>query len=115
VILNSGLDGLFDYVLSTDLVRAYKLDPRAYQMAIDAFQLQRNENAFSAFAGWDAAGAKAFGYSNMLGQPPEPARTETRCDSRCHEGNLNDLAAWLGKLRRRLVLMRPEFGEWLVQ
>ena len=48
-------------VLSTDLVRAYKPDPRAYQMAIDAFRLQGDEIAFAAFAGWDGQARKRSG------------------------------------------------------
>jgi len=59
---NSGLEGIFEPHLSTDRVRAFKPDPRAYQMGIDAFGLRREEIAFAAFGGWDAAGAKAFGY-----------------------------------------------------
>jgi 2-haloacid dehalogenase len=61
-IENAGLDGIFEHVLSTDQARTYKPDQRAYQMAIDAFRLQRAEILFVAFAGWDAAGAKWFGY-----------------------------------------------------
>jgi 2-haloacid dehalogenase len=72
---NSDLDGVFDHLLSTDLVKAYKPDPRSYQMGIDAFGLQREEIAFVAFAGWDAAGAKSFGYPtvwvNRLNAPTE--------------------------------------------
>jgi 2-haloacid dehalogenase len=64
-IRNSGLEGVFDRLLSTDLVKAYKPDPRAYQMAISAFGLRREEIAFIAFAGWDAVGAKAFGYRTI--------------------------------------------------
>jgi len=61
-IANSGLEGYFDFVLSTDQVKTFKPDPRAYQMAVDAFNLSRNEIAFTAFASWDAVGAKWFGY-----------------------------------------------------
>jgi len=61
-IKNSGLEGYFDYVLSTDRVKTFKPDPKAYQLAVDAFGLQRNEIAFAAFASWDAIGAKWFGY-----------------------------------------------------
>ncbi len=74
-IKNAGLDGVFEHVLSTDQIRAYKPDPRAYQMAIDAFKLKREEIIFAAFAGWDAAGAKWFGYPtfwvNRLNLPVE--------------------------------------------
>jgi 2-haloacid dehalogenase len=61
-VRNSGLGGILEPHLSTDKVRAYKPDPRAYRMGIDAFGVKREEIAFAAFGGWDAAGAKAFGY-----------------------------------------------------
>jgi 2-haloalkanoic acid dehalogenase type II len=74
-IKNSDLGGTFDHLLSTDLVKAYKPDPRSYQMGIDAFGLQRPEIAFIAFGGWDAAGARTFGYPtiwvNRLNAPTE--------------------------------------------
>ena len=74
-IADSGLDGLFEHVLSTDRVKAHKPDPRAYRMAVDAFGLERDEILFVSFAGWDAAGAKWFGYPtywvNRLGLPAE--------------------------------------------
>ncbi len=61
-VRSCGLEGLLDPHLSTDRVRAFKPDARAYQMAVDAFRLSREEIAFAAFGGWDAAGAKVFGY-----------------------------------------------------
>ena len=62
---NSGLDGLLEPPLSVDRVQAYKPDPRAYQMGLDAFGLRREEIVFAASASWDAAGAKAFGYPSF--------------------------------------------------
>jgi 2-haloacid dehalogenase len=74
-IRNSGLEGVFEHVLSTDRVQVYKPDPRAYQMGVDALRLKRGEIVFAAFAGWDAAGAKTFGYPtfwvNRQNQPVE--------------------------------------------
>ena len=74
-IKQSNLDGLFEDVLSTDQIRSYKPDPRAYQMAIDSLKLKREEILFAPFAGWDAAGAKWFGYPtfwvNRVGSPAE--------------------------------------------
>ncbi|MEP6839260.1 MAG: haloacid dehalogenase type II [Bradyrhizobium sp.] len=61
-IRNSGLQGIFEAHLSTDRVKAFKPDPRAYQMGVDAFGMAKDQIAFAAFAGWDAAGAKTFGY-----------------------------------------------------
>ncbi len=78
-IKSAGLDGFFEQRLSTDLVKTYKPDPRAYQTAIPAFGLRREEILFAAFAGWDAAGAKSFGYTtfwvNRLKLPPEQLDT----------------------------------------
>lgn len=61
-IANAGLHGIFEHVLSTDQVKSYKPDPRAYQIGMDALKTRRGEVLFAAFAGWDAAGAKLFGY-----------------------------------------------------
>lgn len=61
-VKNSDIEGFFEPHLSTDRVKAFKPDPRAYQMGTDAFKLGKEEIAFAAFAGWDAAGAKWFGY-----------------------------------------------------
>ena len=61
-IRSAGLAGLFEEHLSTDRVRAFKPDPRTYRMGIESFKLKREEIVFAAFGGWDAAGAKRFGY-----------------------------------------------------
>jgi 2-haloacid dehalogenase len=65
----------FEHALSTDRVRTFKPEPTAYHMAIEAFALRKDEIAFVAFAGWDAAGATWFGYrtawANRLGTPHE--------------------------------------------
>jgi 2-haloacid dehalogenase len=64
-ILHSGLQGSFEKVLSTDDVKTYKPDPRAYQMGVESLGLSRERILFVAFAGWDAAGAKWFGYPTL--------------------------------------------------
>ena len=56
------LDHLFEAVLSTDQIRSYKPEPKSYQLATDRLQLRREEILFAAFAGWDVAGARWFGY-----------------------------------------------------
>ena len=98
-IKNSGLEGIFEHVLSTDEIKTYKPDPRAYQMAIDAFNLKREEILFVPFAGWDAAGAKAFGYPtfwvNRLNLPME--RLGVVPDSMGK--NLTDLVDFVGASR----------------
>jgi len=82
VVKNSGLEGFLEPHLSTDKVGAFKPDPRAYQMGLDAFKLQKEEIVFAAFAGWDVAGAKWFGYPT-LGQSSKRAGRGAWRGSRC--------------------------------
>lgn len=58
----AGITGLFDELLSTEVNRTYKPDPRAYELGMQRLGLQKHEIAFAAFGGWDAYGAKNFGY-----------------------------------------------------
>lgn len=72
---NARLTGLFDALLSTDANHTYKPDPRAYRLGMERLHLSKREILFAAFGGWDAAGAKAFGYPtvwvNRFNQPAE--------------------------------------------
>lgn len=72
---SAGIIGLFDVLVSTDANHTYKPDPRAYRLGMDRLHLAKDEIVFAAFAGWDAAGAKAFGYPtvwvNRFHQPAE--------------------------------------------
>jgi 2-haloacid dehalogenase len=72
---SNGIENAFEFYLSTDVVQAFKPDPRAYQMGVDAFQLPKRNIAFAAFGAWDAAGASWFGYPtvwvNRFGRPVE--------------------------------------------
>jgi len=61
-IESAGLAGRFEQIISTDQAKTYKPDPRAYKLGVDSLKLRREEILFVAFAGWDAAGAKLFGY-----------------------------------------------------
>lgn len=97
-VRSAGLEGLFGQHLSTDKVQAFKPDARAYQMAIKSFKARREEIVFAAFGGWDAAGAKRFGYPtfwcNRLKLPVEALGVEPdRIGS-----NTADLAAFIATL-----------------
>lgn len=59
---NAGISDYFERPLSTDRVRAFKPSPKAYHMGIDAFALPKANIGFAAFGGWDAVGARWFGY-----------------------------------------------------
>jgi 2-haloacid dehalogenase len=94
-IKNAGLEGVFETAISTDRAKTYKPDPRGYQLGPDALKLAREEILFVAFAGWDAAGAKLFGYPtywvNRLRLPAEElgAMPDATGDG------LNDLVSFL--------------------
>ncbi len=94
----SGLAPYFDAVYSTDAVRTFKPAPKAYQMALDGLGLPREEVLFVAFAGWDAAGAKWFGYPtfwlNRAGAPAEELGTSP-------DGMGRDLQALIDFLEKR--------------
>lgn len=61
-IKTSLLSGVFEQVLSTDAVRDYKPAVTAYRLGVDRLSLPRDQILFVPSAGWDAAGAKWFGY-----------------------------------------------------
>lgn len=72
---NAELASFFEAQISTDQERTYKPDPRAYALGVSTLRIPRQQIAFAAFGGWDAAGAKWFGYPtfwvNRLGVPGE--------------------------------------------
>jgi 2-haloacid dehalogenase len=94
-IESAGLKDTFERALSTDAVHTFKPDPRAYRLAIEALGTPRDRMLYVPFAGWDAAGAKWFGYEtfwvNRLGTPPE--ELDVKADGM--GSNLDDLVAYL--------------------
>lgn len=72
-IKNSNTQDFFDFVISTDQQQTFKPSPVAYKMGLENLKLKKEEILFVAFAGWDMAGAKWFGYPtfwvNRLGSP----------------------------------------------
>jgi 2-haloacid dehalogenase len=71
----AGLAPLLDHVLSVEAVGIYKPTPQVYRLAPDELRLWPNEILFVSANGWDAAGAKTFGFRvawcNRAGQPLE--------------------------------------------
>ena len=92
---NSDLETALDEVISTDRIRSYKPDPRAYQLGVDVLKLPKERIAFVAFAGWDVAGAKWFGYptfwNNRQAAPPEALGVKADSDG----ATLGELLPWL--------------------
>jgi 2-haloacid dehalogenase len=72
---NAGLSGLFDQVLSVEMVGVYKPHPKVYQLACDRLGLAANAIVFLSSNAWDAHAAAAFGmrvvWCNRYGQKRE--------------------------------------------
>jgi 2-haloacid dehalogenase len=98
-VRNSDLEGIFDDHLSTDRVRAFKPDTQTYRMAMNAFGLRKEEIAFAAFAGWDAAGAKWFGYPTFWVNRAQASHEELGAIPDGVGRDLNDLAAFVAARR----------------
>jgi 2-haloacid dehalogenase len=62
LVRNSGLDRSLDAVISVDAKRAYKPDPRAYELVQERLDVQPSEVVFVSSNGFDVAGAKSFGF-----------------------------------------------------
>jgi catalase len=59
---HAGLTAHFDQLLSTARNGTYKPSAGAYALGMQALGLKKEEIVFAAFGGWDAYGAKSFGY-----------------------------------------------------
>ncbi|WP_210250016.1 haloacid dehalogenase type II [Labrys sp. KNU-23] len=72
---SSGLDGLFDDVLSVDAAGCYKTARAAYQLGTTRLTLPPERILFVSSNGWDICGATWFGYRtywvNRARQPTE--------------------------------------------
>jgi len=92
---NAGMVDFFDDLVSTDANHTYKPDPRAYQLGMDRLHLAKTDVVFAAFGGWDAAGAKSFGYPtvwvNRFNGPSEELGIQP--DATAHD--MNDLIAFV--------------------
>lgn len=71
----SRLESYFTEVLSVNPSRVYKPNPKVYDLAVQAFFAVPEEIVFVSSNGWDAAGAKTYGFKvvwcNRTDQPYE--------------------------------------------
>lgn len=92
---NNGLTSLIHAVYSTDCNHSYKPSPRAYQIAIDKLKLKKAEIGFVAFAGWDASGAKLFGYPTYWVNRANQKKEELGVNADWTGNNLSELVKYL--------------------
>lgn len=71
---------------------SYKPEAAAYEVGMKRLHLKKEETIFAAFGGWDAYGAKTFGYTtywvNRLNLPPEELCIQADHASNTMEGLL---------------------------
>jgi 2-haloacid dehalogenase len=76
-IVANDLEGCFEAILSVDDLRAYKTDPRIYELLATRFRVYPEAVSFQSSNRWDIAGAAAFGlravWINRAGAPDEYA------------------------------------------
>jgi 2-haloacid dehalogenase len=76
---HAGLGTHFDELVSTARNGTYKPSAEAYALGLQALGMEKEEIVFAAFGGWDAYGAKRFGYPtywvNRFRLPPEQLGT----------------------------------------
>jgi 2-haloacid dehalogenase len=63
VVRSNVLTGYFSHLLSVDAVKSYKPSPAVYELGPSALGLPAREICFVSANPWDAAGAKASGYT----------------------------------------------------
>ena len=92
------MNRLFAHILSADQVNKFKTAPEIYQLAVDAFQLPKNEILFVSANAWDACAATWFGFTtfwiNRNGQPDEVLDVSPSATGR----QLTDILSYVGGL-----------------
>ena len=64
-IEHAGLDGLFEHVLSIDVIRQYKTVPAAYGLIEEAMRIVPAAVSFQSSNRWDIAGAVRYGFQGI--------------------------------------------------
>lgn len=89
----AGITDVFEELLSTEVNGTYKPDPRAYALGMERLGLNKEEILFAAFGGWDAYGAKSFGFPtywvNRFNLPEEKLDLQADKTSDSMEGLLD--------------------------
>lgn len=94
-LANSGLTDAFQHIISTDRIRTFKPDPRAYRLGTQVLGLRGPQIMFVAFAGWDAAGAGWFGYPTFWNNRQNAAAEELSVRPEGTGATLNELVEFL--------------------
>ena len=63
LVKSNNLDNIFDDIFSIEEVKAYKPDPKVYNIPINKYQLQKNEVAYLSANTWDVSAGGNFGFN----------------------------------------------------
>ncbi|WP_306604333.1 haloacid dehalogenase type II [Azonexus sp.] len=90
---------LFSHILSADSVQKFKTSPELYQLAVDAFQVPKNEILFVSANAWDACAATWFGFTTFwVNRNQQPEEVLDISPSACGR-ELSDVLSYVGGLR----------------
>lgn len=102
---NAGIAYLFDKLISTEVNGTYKPEPEAYALGIQHLGLKKGDIIFAAFGGWDAYGAKSFGYPtywvNRFNLPTEKLGIQADGTSNSFQGLLDFVLGEGGSNKRK--------------
>ena len=63
LVKSNNLDNIFDDVFSIEEVKAYKPDPKVYNIPINKYQIQKNEVAYLSANSWDVSAGGNYGFN----------------------------------------------------
>ena len=63
LVKSNNLDNIFDDVFSIEEVKAYKPDPKVYNIPIKKYQIQENEVAYLSANTWDVSAGGNYGFN----------------------------------------------------
>ena len=64
-VRSAGMTGLFEHILSAETVQRFKTDDAVYALAPKAFSCRPEQILFVSSNGWDAIGARWFGFTSF--------------------------------------------------
>ena len=65
LVANAGLEGVFDHLMSARVAGTFKPAPPVYALATEVYGVAPDAIRFVSSNRWDAAGAKAFGFTTV--------------------------------------------------
>ena len=65
LVKSNNLDNIFDDVFSIEEVKAYKPDPKVYNIPVQKYQIQKNEVAYLSANTWDVSAGGNYGYNSV--------------------------------------------------